>query len=440
MMKTFLGASALATCLLLGFSGAPAKAEAVAPTLKINGFSSWNVFFTNQRNHRNGKRGPQPYIATGGSDLYFTIAGQSSSGLEYKYRISMNAYPGGDPIVEQNYIELKGFFGTFQIGDVAGPTNTMIKDTSVIIGGAGAWSSPSYLGAYNMSEGVVFRNDNIGDPRLATKIAYYTPEIPVPMVGGGVTFGIAYTPSTAHAGDGKWDHRTTGGTTPPGNRGLWMSSLRTRAPFGIRNISGGLTFKKDLGQKWSITLSGAGLSEKTFYFDGLIRNGVRIPMKRGYAYQVGGILSYDKVEFAAGYLDNLDSRLPQHRGFIVRTGSRPEDQVSLEDINRGNAGNAFNTGLAYTMGAYKVSGSYQRMHRKTDAHRKAAGNVYSATLDVTPFQGLKGYVEVNYVKTSTNRRMVAINQALLNATASVPTRAIGNNRAAMMLIGTAVSF
>lgn len=433
-LKTLLSTSALATTILYGISCTPATAEVVAPALKINGFSNANIYFTSQSKHRNGKRGPQPHIALDGSDLYFTIAGQTESGLEYSYRISMQAFPNADPIMEQNYIQLKGAFGIFQIGNVSGPTNTMIKDTSNIVGGTTTFAG-GYTNVYNLSAGVINKNDNIGDPGKATKIVYYTPEF-----FGGFTVGVAYTPNTARAGDDKWNNQF--GASLYGMRGLWMKGTTI---IGLSNISAGITYKKDFSNKWSITLSAAGLGEKSLATNLLAH---RIHLRNARAYQLGGILAYDKLQLAAGYLNNGKSRLPRRSNFMVtaenylvghvQSGDVEETNrnISLGNINKGNSGQAFNTGLAYTLGAYKVAGSYQKMNRKTDARRKATGDIYSATLDLVPFQGFKGYVEVDHIRTKTNRRIFAIEDALLGNR----TRATGNNRATIFILGTAVSF
>jgi len=432
MIKTLLGTTALVGLAFVTMGSVPVYAEtistgAIPPSLTINGNSIVNTYFANQKVRQNGRGGPQPHIAIDVSDLYFTALGRAANGLEYAYKVNFQAYAGSNPTISQNYIQFKGKFGTVQLGMTVGPEDFAIVDAGKVIGGTGGFDG-GYNNVYNTSAGVMRGNDIVGDSGNATKIVYISPE----MIGW--QFSIAYTPSTARQGDDKMDNQTgKGADVLPGNRGLY--NISGYQPFGLSNIAIGITYRKEIG-KWSYTLSGAGLTEKSYY-NGLNSDGTRFQLQNAKAYQLGFLVGYDSWRFGAGWLDNGKSRLPRTDNFVMQG----KKNVNLDTMNRGNAGKAWNLGLGYIMGAYQFAGSYQRTDRKTDAVNNANSDVYTATVDVTPLQGLKVSGEVSYIRTRTNANMVTREQAFIDGAASKPwQRANGNNSGAVAVVTTKIAF
>jgi Gram-negative porin len=436
MTKTLLATTALVGMLIGGMGSSIAAApvtppQAKSPTLKISGFTVFNMYSQSQSKRHRGRGGPQPHMAVDASDIYFTITGSSIGGLEYMYRVNLNAIPDGSPTLQQNYLQFKGGWGTLQAGNVRGPENTMIYDASRVIGGTGGFEG-GYAGVYNLSAFVVNGNDLAGDTKNATKMVYYSPEM------YGFQFGISYTPSTAHTGDSRLDNWSSkNADSVPGNKGIYGGFYRDNAPFGLRNVALGLTWKKE-AEIWSIILSAAGLMEQSYYMDKSASGaqfGQRIKLRNAKGYQLGMILGYKDVRFAVGFLDNGKSRLP--RDNAMRYGG-----VNLGDLYQGNSGQAVNVGLGYTMGAYQIAASWQGLSRKTDSTQKAKGNIYSATVDFTPFQGLKLYGEVDYAKTTTNQTAQDLEQRLISG-GSHNRRweaSTGNNSATVGTLGAKVSF
>jgi hypothetical protein len=432
MIKKLFGTTALAGLVCTAVGSAPIYAEtistgAVPPSLTINGNSIVNTYFGNQKVRQNGRGGPQPHIAIDVSDLYFTALGRAANGLEYMYKVNFQAYAGSNPTVSQNYIQFKGKFGTVQLGMTVGPEDFAIVDAGKVIGGTGGFDG-GYSNVFNVSAGVMRGNDIVGDTGNATKIVYISPEVM------GWQFSIAYTPSTARQGDDKLDNQTgKGADVLPGNRGLYSGMYNTADyhPFGLRNVAIGITYRKEIG-KWSYTLSGAGLTEKSYY-NALDAGAQRFSMQNAKAYQLGFLVGYESWRFGAGWLDNGKSRLPREDNFKMRS-------VSLDTMNRGNAGKAWNLGVGYVMGAYQLGASYQRTDRKTDAINKAASDVYTATVDVTPLQGLKFGGEVNYIRTTTNANMVAREQRILDVASKQYRRANGNNSGVVAVVTTKIAF
>jgi hypothetical protein len=435
MVKAFLGTSTLGALALALMGSSPAFGEtlssgAVAPSLKIDGFTAVNAYVVNQQRRENGKGGPQPHLGVDVSNLFFTIMGTSMSGLEYMYRVTLETIPNSGSIIDQNYVQIKSRVGIFQVGNNVGPEDTMIWDAGKIIGGTGGFDG-GYSNVYNMSAGVMRGNDNIGDTGNATKIVYYSPDMM------GWQFGVAYTPSTAHKGDGKLDNQTGRGVSKlPGNRGLYDHA--GNQPFDLRNFAVGVTYKKEIG-KWNITLSGAGIVAKSYFFtsSGAFGNSVgRVPFQNTKAYQLGFVMGYGDFRFGGGYLDNGKSHLPKNSNFRYGSSS---STVNLTSMNNGNAGHAWNLGAGYTMGAYQFGTSYQRTNRNTGGAEKAHSDFYSATVDVTPLQGLKAYAEVDYIRSRTNKTAIDRETAFLN-NASSANIGVGNNSGLLGIIGTKVSF
>jgi hypothetical protein len=407
---------------------------ATAPSLKIDGFTAVNAYVVNQQQRGNGKGGPQPHMGVDVSNLFFTIMGASASGLEYMYRVTLETIPMSGSIIDQNFVQFKSRLGTFQFGDNVGPEDTMIWDAGKIIGGTGGFDG-GYSNVYNMSAGVMRGNDNIGDTGNATKFVYYSPEMK------GWQVGVAYTPSTAHRGDGKLDNMTGKGVSKlPGNRGLYENA--GNQPFDLRNVAIGVTYKREMG-KWNITLSAVGITAKSYFFNsnyvnqlGVAASG-RTPFQNTRAYQLGFVLGYENFRFGGGYLDNTKSHLPKYRNFTY--GAAPT-AVNLGSMNNGNAGQAYNVGAGYTKGAYQFAVSYQGTTRNTGDLQKAKSDFYTATVDVTPLQGLKVYTEVDYIRSRTNTTAVARESAMLANSSNSQNTGIGNNSGVLGIVGTKISF
>lgn len=435
MVKALFGTSALAVVALVAMGSAPAYGEtltsgAVAPSLKIDGFTAVNAYFVNQQRRENGKGGPQPHIANDVSNLFFTISGQSVSGIGYMYRVTFETIAGTENIIDQNYVEIKSKIGTFQFGNNVGPEDTMIWDAGKIIGGTGGFDG-GYNNVYNMSSGVIRGNDNIGDTGNATKVVYYSPDFM------GWQLGVAYTPDTKHKGDSKLNTMNGSGDRIPGNRGLW--DFKKGQPYDLRSVAVGLTYKREIG-KWNITLSGAGITAKS-YFHSLstpVVTGGRVPLQNTKAYQLGAVLGYGDWRFGGGYLNNGKSRLPRSRNFMFN--NTVATNANMGSMSNGDAGYAFNFGAGYTLGAYQLAASYQRTNRNTGDLQKASSDFYSATVDVTPVQGLKVYTEVDYIRSRTNSTQMARENSLFAVSSHPNFTAIGNNSGLLGIVGTKVSF
>lgn len=443
--------------LLAGATISPVLAEAAGgaslPTLSINGNTIMNVYIAN--NSKNADTARNIHFANDVSDLFFTILGRMSNGIEYGYKLGLQSYSGGSPTFQQNYVQFNGKFGTVQFGNVVGPEDSMIKDAGSIVGGTGTFDG-GYHNVVTMPSFVMRGNDNIGDTGYATKIVYYTPSI------YSFRFGVAFTPNTTHAGDSKADRSTlNGNTNAPGNRNFLPNKILY--PYDLNNIAFGLSFKKEWNN-WGIDLNGAYITGDAYYpavadDKGHANAATRTKAQRTSAYQLGAVLGYRRanghlIQVAGGYLDNGKSRLQKDNAafyannpnfaLYVDPGSLTPGQHTFGNLYQGNAGKAWNAGAAYVMGIYKFAVSYQGTDRKTDASRHARSSVTSVTADVVPVGGLKLFVEATHFHARSNNAAVATAGSLAALKSSMPVRAtntqVQGNDATVVIVGTKISF
>lgn len=408
---------------------------AVAPSLKIAGNTIQNVYVYTQKKHNNGK-GLGVHMANDVSDLIFLISGMTSNGIGYKYKIAIDAYSNASPVVSQNYAEFNTCLGSFQLGNVVGPEDTMIKDAGAIVAGTGAFDG-GYYKVFNLSALAMRGNDNVGDTGSATKFVYYTPSI------YDLQFGVSYTPDTTHLGDAGADTNTIKGNPGvPGQRTLYPPVRSGRLNFIGTNVwAFGAAFQKQLGN-WELNLTGdylygeADLASREPEYAKLALRHIR-------AFQLGTVIAYKfqsgrLLQFGAGYLKNGKSAMfKQAVDDATIYGSDATD--GFNNLYEGDAGRACNFGLAYTAGIYKFSGAYQHTHRKTDAANRAKNQVYSLAADVNPVTGLKFFGELNRILSNSNNNAVDLVQRNVGAD-NVQKIPNVRNRGTVFIMGTKISF
>lgn len=441
MLKRTISLATFASVLAMtssAYADAASKGASL-PTLNISGNTVMNAYYVDQSHNNAGKSG-SVHFANDVSDLYFIIKGRMGNGIEYGYKMGIQAFSNGSPVFQQNYVEFNGKFGTVQFGNVVGPEDTMIQDAGTIVGGTGTFDG-GYHNVVNLAAFALRGNDNIGDTGYATKIAYYTPSM------YNFRFGIAYTPSTAHRGDEGLDRSTlVGNTNASGNRTFLPN--KALYPYGLDSVAVGLTFQKEWNN-WGFNLNGAYITDQSYYpvLGNIAGNGVgsRVKARRTNAYQLGTVIGYRRqngnlVQVAGGYLNNGKSRLFKKAGAENAMG---DTAPNFADLYKGNSGRAWNVGAAYVMGIYKFAASYQQTERRTDATQKARNHVSSITADVVPVGGLKFYVEADYIRSRSNeaaRGTATTIKAQGKNEATIRANQITGNDATVVILGTKVSF
>lgn len=453
MLKRTISLALLASAMATSAFANAASAGASLPTLSINGNTIMNAYVAHNSTKDNDTK-RNIHLANDVSDLYFIIKGRMSNGIEYGYKLGIQSFSGGAPVFQQNYIEFNGKFGTFQVGNVGGPSKTMIEDGGSVVGGMGAFDG-GYHNIALLPAFVMRGNDNVGDPGYATKIVYYTPSF------YNVRFGISFTPDTSKAGDDGVDKARNPNPNAPGNRAFLPN--KKLYPYDLNNLTFGLSFKKEWGN-WGFNLNGAYITGDAYY--GAISDdegaapAKRTRARRTNAYQLGTVIGYRRhnghlVQVGGGYLNNGRSRLETAFGSIVANntelaqyvnpGSNTAAPIGFGNLYQGNSGQAWNAALGYTMGIYKFAASYQGTQRKTDATNKARSSVYSLTADVVPVGGLKFFVEADYLTARTNEAAANVAGQLATFKSDTPQRSYNNsqfksNNALVLAVGTKVSF
>lgn len=452
MLKKTITLALLASATMSPVFADAASKGASLPTLSINGNTVMNAYYVH--NSKNADTTRNVHLANDVSDLYFTIQGRMSNGIEYGYKMGIQSFAAGTPTFQQNYVEFNGKFGTFQAGNVVGPEDSMISDAASILGATGGFDG-GYHNVVNLPGFAMRGDDNIGDTGYATKIAYYTPSF------YSFQFGVAYTPNTAHRGDSGLDKATlNGNTNAPGNRNFLPN--KKLYPYDLNNFAFGLSYKKEWNN-WGVNLNGAYITGDAFYpavADSLATTGaLRTKAKRTNAYQLGAVIGYRRqnghlIQVAGGWLDNNKSRLQKDNaafyannptfGAYVDPGAIVPGKFTLGNLYQGNAGKAWNAGAAYVMGIYKFAAAYQGTERKTDSTSRVRTSVASLTADVVPVGGLKFYVEADFVHARSNAGALATAQSIASFDSKTPSRAVATqiqgNDAAVVVVGTKVSF
>lgn len=415
---------------------------AQAPTLEIHGFTAMNIYGANQKFKKNGKHSAR-HFSNDASDLKFRIAGMTASGLEYGYVVNLESHSGANPTVNQNYAFFNGQYGTLQFGNVVGVEDSMISDAGSLIGATGGFDG-GYKSVVNLPAFALRGNDVIGDTGYATKLVLYSPEFEAGP--GHIRFGASYTPDTAHRGDADLTRQKAPSSASPGNRTFYPSSKYN--PRGLDNIALGVSYRLNYDD-WTMKLTGAYVHDKSYISANPAADAPRRTRVRNTsAYQTGMIVGYRMenghlLEIGGGYLDNGRSRLPKYTDPAVNLARNKTSLGATGVLNQmrfGNSGSAHNLGGAYTMGAYKFALSYQGTKRKVMANQRSRMHVYTGTLDVVPIQGLKLYVEADYIKGKTSQAACDAANTLIKASGDNLTRAPRKNNARVALAGVAVNF
>lgn len=415
----------LASVMGLGSAMADGAVKPSAPSLKINGYTNVGVIAGKQNfkgTGKNDKGGSPAHIQMNCSELGFVVSGMSSSGVEYKYRVVLDAFPKSSVTVTKNYVEFGGDFGVIQAGSLKGPEDTMVFNALSLVGGGGGIDG-AYPSVYNLSAGVIDGIYQAGYSNKANKIAMYSPIV------SGFQLGVAYTPETTTYG-GQVDKNSNNYTSAGGTSAVYPGA-GDKAPRGRNNVSVGLKYKGDTGA-WNYGGAVVYIREKTYMKRG--STFMNYNMKSANTYSLSAFFGHDAWKVAGGWFDNGKSRLPRDPN--ITYASKDGGTVNLGNTNQGDAGKAWNVGGQYALGAYEMAVTYFNTCRKTDATQKAKSDVVTLSLDYKALEGLKFFGEVDVIKSKTNAGSVAIAQQALPSN----TTAVGNNSGTIMVAGTKLSF
>ena len=398
--------------------GAPvaAPSQAQAPVLKISGFTALQASTSSQKSKVQKKgTGKTPHFSIGVSDIYLNAEGKTAGGLEYLYRISLEGTPGESAFVDKNYVQFNDLFGSIQFGAVSGISDALPESGFNLMGGSTGIDG-ALNGVYNMSSGVIGGVHMMLRTRRATKIVYYSPRVL------GFQLGADYTPNTSVAGNAHHKPYAIGANPTGYPKAIYPGEDR---PYGIGNTSVGLNYS-NAWDKWSLNLAAVMMMERTRY-KGNYQTVGYIPMRRSKAYELTAAIGYDRFRIAAGWIDNLQARLPKGNGLASYIGN---------NAYKGNSGRAWNVGAKYVVEAYELAAGFFRTDRKNNDTKKTSSDIVTLTIDRNVMQGLKFFGEVDVLATRTNTDAIAVEQSVLKD----GIQATPNNRGVVLTAGTKISF
>ncbi len=231
------------------------------------------------------------YFGVDEAELQLDVSGSADNGLNYGFKIEINANTTDTAVADEARLELYGRWGTLQMGDEDGADNVMNYGGETLLGGAGGFDGDQddYLFRAGWRFGTLTASSNApafpllaGDTGDSTKITYYSPRV------GGFQIGGSYTP-TSNDGDAfKAD------TNLQDHYGLGLNFDRSFADFRLR----------------ASAVYAAAENSAAYPF------GTRFEDIS--AWSVGAIVGWGPVSVGGNYTDNGDSG--QQTNFDVDTG------------------------------------------------------------------------------------------------------------------------
>ncbi len=384
-MKKFLLSSAmfgaalsLSTCLVTQANAATVK----KPTLKISGeaTASYHIFDNNVREGTEKGLGSSFNIED--SSLYFDAGTRMDwfGTMFINWRLGISGDTGRDDRsqIEENFLKVKGEWGTFIFGNSQGVESLMARGAFGVMGGTGGFDGNMFT-VVEVPTGVFVRTDLVGSTRLSTKATYVTPRL------WGVQLGVSYTPSTEQRGEGRFGM--------PHNR---TSIADPVEPFDVNHLAGGINYAYGFENGINVQLSATGVIGKTHRpdntvgldnFDDNFTFFKSARRDRTAAYAIGGTIEFRGFEFGAEWLDNGDSR----------QFKKPQDAVGepgLDVLGGFDAGSAYSFAAAYTYGPDRLSIGYYHSDAKFNGDSTDA-DIYSVVYDREVAPGFGVFTEYN---------------------------------------------
>jgi hypothetical protein len=308
MKKGLLGSTALvgATAMMAGAAGA-----AEAPTWKLTGNMNFQAYYVDQDftgfhtsylniggvtkmtsfpiknalgsssittttggvlvQFRSGDRlGVQDhgwYFGVDEAELQLNVAGTADNGLNYGFKIEINANTTDTKVADEARLQLSGGWGTLQMGDEDGAEDIMNYGGENLMGATGGFDGDQ--------DDVLIRGANnatsyptiAGDTSDSTKLSYFSPRF------SGFQVGASLTPNPSLNGDNfKQDGAFENHYGLGANYDNSFGGVRVRASAVYSAASSNNAGREDIG-----------------------------------AYSVGAIVGFGPVSVGANYTDNSDS-------------------------------------------------------------------------------------------------------------------------------------
>ena len=382
MKKGLLGSTALigATALMAGAAGA-----AEAPTWKLTGnanfqfyyvdqdFDSWFLYSTSggsitasttslltaapgtwSASVALGIQDHGWYFGVDESELQLNVSGTADNGLNYGFKIEINANTSDGTVADEVRLQLSGGWGTVQMGDEDGAEDIMNYGGENLMGAVGGFDGDFDDVLLRAGAGAPSYPTIAGDSSDNTKISYFSPRFSGFQVGASLT----PTPNTG-------DHNGTGVFTD----GAWENHIGVGANYD--NSFGG------------VRVRASGVYS--------MNSSNNIAVEDVSAWSVGGIVGFGPVSVGANYTDNGES------GRAVGSGI---------ESSYWNVAASFETGPIYLSAGYMASSLEGTGWEDTF-------ETISLTADYTVAPGLGVYAEIDLISDELDFTPAITNDATL---------------------------
>lgn len=232
------------------------------------------------------------YLGVDEAELRLEVSGSADNGLNYGFKVEINANTDDTEVADEARLELYGRWGTLQLGDEDGADNVMNYGGETLLGAAGGFDGDhnDYFFRAGWADGSILASSNAaalpilaGDTGDDTKITYYSPRI------GGFQIGGSYTPTSNKGDSFKTD------TIREGHYGLGLNFDRSFGDFRLRG---------------SAVYAAAEINAKYTLWD--------IYLDDISAWSAGAIVGWGPFSIGGNYTDNGGSGQPT--SFDVDTG------------------------------------------------------------------------------------------------------------------------
>ena len=374
-----------------------------SPTHVLIGLRAWDTADGGNQDH-------DWYFGVDEAELQLNVDGTADNGLNYGFKIEIQANTTSTIVADEARIELEGSWGTLHLGDEDGAEDIMNYGGENLMGGTGGFDGDQddYLfvctpaGSLCVGDMLVAWRSTSGDDTVtwignamapsyptiagdtsdATKISYYTPRF------AGFQVGASITP-TLNQGD------------------------NFKVDTNYEDIYG-------LGANYNNAFGPVRVSASAVYTAGSSNDTAREDIS---AWSVGGIVGFGPFSVGANYTDNGDSI--QWKAFDTGPGAFISSGI---ETSYWDVAASFETGPIYLSAGYFAS--------LADGGRFYGDSTYehiALTADYSVAPGLSVYAEVNLIDQDVADRLV-------ETEGGVQLRPNLTNSTTSIVIGTNVSF
>jgi hypothetical protein len=440
MKKFLLGTTALGMAALFSTSSLDA-AIAEKPSLRIDGKATFSAhIFDNSNKATSGAReyGHGTHFGVEDSKINFRVGGRMDwFGTNfYEWVVGLNGATDAVDYaqVEDNYLRVKGEWGTTLFGAHQGVESIMSVGAFSIMGATGGFDG-NFTKVINLPTGTYVGTDMVGATKRANGFTYITPRV------WHVQLGVTYKPSTQQRGPSKV-HNFTSNSNP-------------MEPFDLNSWAGGVNYKYAITQDAGLALSATGIVAQTKRPAGfgahpaiiatdnnlyvITQKTQRDPVR---SYALGGVFTYRNTEWGVEYINNGKSR---------QYADLSDLQAQTNTIVGGfKAGKALSAAAAWNYGPDRVSLGHYRSVRKFNGNDSLA-RIYSVTYDRTMAPGFVLFAEYNTIGLRTHQDSLNFQNAVRTAYGTETSPSIGpfekspaggvaNNNAHSIIMGSKFRF